>query len=332
MAIQFTNVEPSWSNILSTLPPVPVGELNQQQVGKEIRVRWGTNPWRPGNVQSGYGFLPLVGPIRYIREGEKFRLGRLRHFNHPITSLTGRFLGSIDLDIHVDFARGGEADFTIAFTHNETPNAPGPPLSDDHVTFTTALPIVLSHEGIVIHIMGFENEDGEQVSQFDSPEGTVNTAYLIAKLIDDGIPDVACTDDNRVFNPAKCSVPCVEPILEQPILADCTIPGGIDPITSCPDINIPMAHKIDVLALISNQTNTTLNSSRVAKTRAGGIDGLSTGIVDLARLIPGGCELLTPLSSLTVHNLSVEDVAELVCIGISYDPESEQWWVSWEDC
>jgi len=234
MPIQFNSVAADWT---SWSPGSPTG-INTSTVGREIRIRWGT-PITNSTAQSGYGFLPLLPPIQFLKIGDRFRLGRLRHFNHPIN---GTPITAATLEILVDFADAGTNTFNLDFTHDETLNT-SPGCCDDHVTFTDALPIVLTHNGIIIHVLGFEDVNGDPVAQFDSPEGTVNTAYLIAVLVDDGVVEEECTNNNRVFSPEKCTVPCVLPIAPFDIINDCAIPAAPEAIGSCPDIGVPLAQQ-----------------------------------------------------------------------------------------
>lgn len=43
-----------------------------------------------------------------------------------------------------------------------------------------------------------------------------------------------------VFNPKNCTIPDVPPIEDMPVLVDCDIPFAPDPITDCPDIDLPI--------------------------------------------------------------------------------------------
>lgn len=142
--------------------------------------RWGTNM---GYGQSGYDFLSVGTPFNAVSNGTAFALGNFTHQNFPIT---GTALDTIDLSLTL-------ADFgifnlltTFNIDHNETPNDPGPPASNDIVTISN--PIVnqlftYNGQNYYFNLFGFSQDGGTTLTtMFSTIEGQANTATLYARI------------------------------------------------------------------------------------------------------------------------------------------------------
>ncbi|MTI98587.1 MAG: PEP-CTERM sorting domain-containing protein [Marinobacter adhaerens] len=113
-AIYATDVEGTWT---ATTPQYP----NVTGVGTST-IKWGTPTYY--GYQSGYSFEGYAPPSFQIEEGSLFGLGKLTHFNYPITGSsleTASLLVSITLTIE-GFEKTIESVFD--FEHWETVNHP----------------------------------------------------------------------------------------------------------------------------------------------------------------------------------------------------------------
>jgi hypothetical protein len=152
-------------------------------------IRWGDPATNAG--QSGYDFVGVAPPTQTFTSSP-FTLGTFTHINEPIasgTSITGATL-------LVTFQFNTDADGNIAhtlvetyqFAHNETPNNCGCSPGDDDIV--TALlnvggsqTIPIGGQNFVFNVTAFE-QNGNTVTQFSSPEGGTNSAFLIGSFVD----------------------------------------------------------------------------------------------------------------------------------------------------
>ena len=159
-------------------------------------ISWGTiHP--PEVLQSGYTFVGVTGLTFNI--GDTFDLGTFTHNNQPIdpgTSITGA-----TLDVTITFQINGGAQHTLTsqflFAHDETPNdcTPLPGCANDIVTALTNLggstTLNVGGTNFLFSFSGFEVGTGPQqqlFTQFSSPEGQSNSAFLIGTFQTAAVP------------------------------------------------------------------------------------------------------------------------------------------------
>lgn len=153
--------------------------------GLEDRIMWGQAASRAG--QSGLGFTGAASassPMTFAL-GDAFSFGQLRHFNNPIFS--GTAASEAFLNISMDFSDPGGLSnvFDFTFAIDETPNAPGPPASDDRISIPGAHQSqIFEYAGIVytFEFLGFGDSADHLISSFTSPEGTTNATELWGKI------------------------------------------------------------------------------------------------------------------------------------------------------
>ena len=156
---------------------VAIGYGNQT----ENQVRWGTG----SSGQSGLGFTGIAPPAFTFDIGDAFEIGQLRHFNKPIN--IGSAASAAFQTISLNFSDPPDliADFDFTFGINETPNAPGPPASDDIISFPSSYPIeTFQIDGLdyTLQLLGFGNYADHLLSSFRSPEGGTNATFLWARI------------------------------------------------------------------------------------------------------------------------------------------------------
>jgi hypothetical protein len=186
-ALTLQNVEGEWHNV--------VGGTNVSfnpavQPANNVEVLWGTGVPNP-DVQSGLGFIGSAPPSFNIDPGDIFQVGELQHFNNVIS--TGTAADSADLTIGLDFL-SGSGSFTFTFLIDETPNGPGPPASDDIITFPSSIPsetIDLGGTTYTLKLLGFGSAPDDLLPDFISPEGGTNSAMLWAQIAPPGVPEPA---------------------------------------------------------------------------------------------------------------------------------------------
>jgi hypothetical protein len=189
-ALTLSSVGGTWSN--TTGPPTMTGVVENliEPViygnGTEYQVRWGTST---GSGQSGLGFTGISPPPTSFAIGDAFEIGQLRHFNNPIVGDTAA--DSTDLTISLTFSdpAGLSGTFDFTFNINETPNVP--PLPDDFIYFPSSYPQQTFDIGGTLYtlkLLGFGDDAGSLVDQFQSPEGGTNATKLWGKITTPVIP------------------------------------------------------------------------------------------------------------------------------------------------
>lgn len=225
--------------------PTPPNGFKLSHNGREARIHWG---FIEDDGQSAYGIEPFAPPIRYIRQGQRFKLARFRHYNQPI--LGSSPLTSATLELTFTFNKTLTKTIEITFNHNETVNSTGDSYKDrDFVSIQGGFPKTLNMDGVIIKLLGFQPDTGGLTSVYESPEKSTNTAYLIAELVDSGDTAPACSDDNKVFDPAKCEIPCIPPIDDSPAIEDCEVPGVPVAGYGCDGVDIPAIKSIAGVAI-----------------------------------------------------------------------------------
>jgi hypothetical protein len=125
--------------------------------------------------------------------GTSFDLGTFTHFNQPIqsgTSITGATL-NLTITFESDLFSGQKTlTSQFVFTHDETPNNPTPQDPNRCPDIVTALTNVggsttFSSGGInyIFAFTGFQ-QNGVNFTQFSSPEGGSNEAFLFGSFVD----------------------------------------------------------------------------------------------------------------------------------------------------
>lgn len=182
-SVTLSSVDGSWSNTVGgTGVNYPVGVVVGYGNGLEDQVRWGD----PAEfAQSGLGFTGVAPPSMSFEIGDAFEIGQLRHFNNPIWS--GSAATSTDLAVSLVFSdpAGLSGTFNFTFDIDETDNSPGPPASDDIITFPSAYAQETFDIGgtlYTLQILGFGPDADHLVSSFRSPEGGTNSTLLFGKI------------------------------------------------------------------------------------------------------------------------------------------------------
>ena len=191
-ALTLQNVEGEWHDVVGGTNI----NLSVPQPDNNVEVRWG-NPL--GAEQSGLGFTGSAPPNIIFNPGDVFQVGELEHFNNVIS--TGTAAESADLTIDLNFILG-DGSFTFTFLIDETPNGPGPPASDDIISFPESVPdqtIELGSIEYTLELLGFTELDTQPgpgnplVDLFVSPEGGTNDAFIWARMIEpsEAVPEPA---------------------------------------------------------------------------------------------------------------------------------------------
>jgi hypothetical protein len=178
-----------------------------------VQIRWGSAA--PGSPQSGLGYAPT--PPQQVSLTDLFVIGRLTHYNFPVTLGTGVASVSLALQVLVEPMGGGTPLFdefiSIGLTIDETLNeepcryTPSNPPCADAVTLPSSLPLIFESTvapyTYTLEILGFNSEPtglGTPVVQFISQEGGTTTAYLIARFrltCDDADGDAICDSEDN---------------------------------------------------------------------------------------------------------------------------------------
>jgi hypothetical protein len=179
--LNITNISGVWVN--------PTGGMNLTGIGTST-VTWGDGV----APESGYVFAPgsdIIG----VPLSTAFVLGEFTHNNAPIPA--GTAITAIDLSFGFDTnGLPATVSATFNFLHDETPNSPGPPASDDIVTITTppvnAMITVAGTQVYFFNLLGFSTDGGSTFSSmYSSPEGGNNSTFLYGIITErpQGVPE-----------------------------------------------------------------------------------------------------------------------------------------------
>jgi hypothetical protein len=105
------------------------------------------------------------------------------------------------------------------------------------------MPYTIRSGNTEIQIVEFRDTiDGTGKTALTANLGETTSTLIIAKLISSPTEESNCVpgEFDPVFNPTRCSVPDVCPISDDLIVEDCGIPVAPEPLTDCPDIDIPV--------------------------------------------------------------------------------------------
>jgi hypothetical protein len=181
-ALSLQSVEGSWNNVVGGQN---INFYNDAATaygnGLEDQVRWG-DPAR--HYQSGLGFTGVASGSTF-GVGDIFAIGQLRHFNHPIYANSAASSAMLTLNVTFNDPAGVAEVFDFTFAIDETPNDPGPPLSDDIIDFpATSLvhSFSVGNADYTFQLLGFGKTADELINHFRSPEGTINATQLWAKI------------------------------------------------------------------------------------------------------------------------------------------------------
>lgn len=181
--VTIESITAAWSNPQGT--PFNFNTFTTGSNPITYSARWGSDQ---GDGQSGYNFTGVAVPAGPFAAGSQFSLGTFQHVNEPIgsgTSITG-----ITLTLNITFELNGAPpqhllSDVFLFAHNETPNIPtqqDPNCCADIVTATTNVgasqTITIGNTDFLFGIKGFQI-NGQNFTQFSSPEGGTNSALLI---------------------------------------------------------------------------------------------------------------------------------------------------------
>ncbi len=191
--LSVTLVDGDWANAVAD----PVGGTitinNSGSAGGLSTARWGTSAQGSGGNQSGYDFTSVGTSFSVESDGTAFALGTFTHQNWPIT---GTDLNTIQL-LLTGQVQGMSATVTATFDidHNETPNAPGFPLSNDVVTITNPTVNELftaNGQDYYFNLIGFSTDGGSTIIPgFSTREGATNNATLYGRITKAPVPEPA---------------------------------------------------------------------------------------------------------------------------------------------
>lgn len=181
-ALSLQSVEGSWSNIVGGKNINFYDDVTTEYGNSlEDQVRWGDPAER---YQSGLGFTGVVSG-RTFESGDIFEIGQLRHFNHPIYAGSAASAAMLTLNVAFNNPAGVAEMFDFTFAIDETPNSPGPPLSDDIIDFpATALvhSFSIGDADYTFQLLGFGPTADKLINYFQSPEGVTNATQLWGKI------------------------------------------------------------------------------------------------------------------------------------------------------
>jgi hypothetical protein len=150
--------------------------------GRQQQILWGNPVTLSG--QSGLGFIGVASPARQVDIGVPFDLLQLTHFNNPVQ--IGSACDALELVVALGFENGTPSAFQFTFQIDETINKPGPPNSDDIITFPDSRPVrVVGINGAnyTLQLLGFGRDSCNLQLGFVTPEGLVNSTLLWATLV-----------------------------------------------------------------------------------------------------------------------------------------------------
>ncbi|MEM8641411.1 MAG: THxN family PEP-CTERM protein [Cyanobacteria bacterium P01_G01_bin.54] len=162
--------------------------IEYQQVKQENQIRWGFPAyWLETGGKSGLGFLGMG--TTELEAGERFNLGRLRHYNQTIWYGAP---GQVDLSLNLNLEGVGLKTFNYVLNIEETPNQVGTcayfsvTACADRITWSNALAtesFFLDEIEYTLELVGFSTAlGGALVDEFISQEGGNSDAFLYAKL------------------------------------------------------------------------------------------------------------------------------------------------------
>jgi hypothetical protein len=184
-AYTLNDVEGAWSNPVGG---VDVNLVPASQPDDDVSILWGV-PLTPGG-QSGLGFVGSAPPSFDVFADIPFAVGTLSHFNNIVDRNTAA--DAADLSVFLDFVLADES-FTFTFDIDETPNTEEG-CCDDIITFPesiTSKTIDLGGDILTLRLLGFGDDPGSLLDQFESPEGGTNSTLLWAELTTPGVPEPA---------------------------------------------------------------------------------------------------------------------------------------------
>jgi len=207
---------------------LPAGAQNVtfDNVGNEAQIRWGVPV---DSLKAGLGFGGNFPPVAELSVGVEFDLGTLRFFNYDVA---GRVVTEATARLSFVFGNLVKTSLDVTFR-----------ITGDTVTVKTGFPTTISAGNTELQLLGFRaTEDGEKTSHASTSLGSTGETTLVARLISTPEEEANCEpgEFDSVFNPSRCSVLDVCPISDDLIIDDCEIPEAPDPLTDCPDIDIPI--------------------------------------------------------------------------------------------
>lgn len=190
-ALTVSSVDGTWSNVVGGEYPLlrpPVGIAYGNTL--EDQVRWGdpagsTDPGLPVEDKSGLGFTGIADNS-VVDVDDVFEVGLLQHYNRVVAIDTAA--EEVTLTISLSFTDPPSWTTELSFTLliDETPNAGGPPSSDDIISFVSNLPDVRTFEsgGVVyeLRLLGFGPSSDNPITEFVSPEGGISQTKLWGQI------------------------------------------------------------------------------------------------------------------------------------------------------
>ena len=183
-ALTLNAVDGEWKNVSGGNPFSY--EWREESVsygsGTEKQIRWGDPV---GNDKSGLGFTGSAPPDVAFGVGDTFEIGQLRHFNNPVSGGTAAESAVLEISLTFSDPVLGPETFDFTFEIDETPNAPGPPASDDIIDFPASYAtetFLIGDTEYTLQLLGFGDSAEDLLDQFVSPEGTTNETLLWGRI------------------------------------------------------------------------------------------------------------------------------------------------------
>ncbi|NIA10568.1 MAG: PEP-CTERM sorting domain-containing protein [Nitrospiraceae bacterium] len=182
-ALTLSNVDGTWTGTTGgTNVNYPSDVSVPYGNGLEDQVRWGVPAYQG---QSGLGFTGIAPPASIFDINDIFEIGQLRHFNNPIYSGSAATEAFLTISMIFSDPAGLNGAFDFGFAIDETPNAPGPPASDDHITFPSSYAsetVGIGGVDYTLQLLGFGDSADALIDSFSSPEGGTNKTKLWGRI------------------------------------------------------------------------------------------------------------------------------------------------------
>ena len=190
--VTLSGVTGVWSNPTAT-SPAALAAASVSYSASHDRIYWGD----PASGAGPSSLLFTAGATpRTFDTGDLFDVGVLTHFNNPIyNAITG---ATLTVSLSFSDPAGVNGAFPFSFQIIETPNTVDATPDDDFIKFGTTVSsqtFTIGTTEYTLQLLGFR-QGGVFVSQFTSPELSMNSATLVGRItsnVNDPVPAEAST-------------------------------------------------------------------------------------------------------------------------------------------
>ncbi len=181
--VTIEQVNGQWLNSTSGSPSLVEFYSTSSTYGNtaQRQVLWGIP--QNSTEKSGLGFTGVASPDKYVDMDHPFDIGQLIHYNREVDIQSA--CTAVQLLLEMSFVEGPTVAMILELCIDETANAPGPPLSNDIITFPVANPADLIHiagTSYILQIVGFGSEFDDLTHTINTREGQQSTSYIWATL------------------------------------------------------------------------------------------------------------------------------------------------------